>query len=67
MYLGLAVTLATWYNMMTVSYTHLNYLQVGYYTEVVFPKKGVRFIAINNSVDSANPTDNDLTPFLRCV
>ena len=24
-------------------------------------KKGVRFIAINNSVDSANPTDNDLT------
>ena len=25
-----------------------NYLQVGYYTEVVFPKKGVRFIAINN-------------------
>ena len=26
-----------------------NYLQVGYYTEVVFPKKGIRFIAINNS------------------
>ena len=38
-----------------------NYLQVGYYTEVVFPKKGIRFIAINNSVDSANPSDNDLT------
>ena len=37
-----------------------NYLQVGYYTEVVFPKKGIRFIAINNSVDSANPSDNDL-------
>ena len=30
-----------------------NYLQVGYYTEIVFPKKGVRFIAINNSVDTA--------------
>ena len=44
-----------------------NYLQVGYYTEVVFPKKGVRFIAINNSVDSANPTDNDLTPFLNIM
>ena len=28
-----------------------NYLQVGYYTEIVFPKKGVRFIAINNNVD----------------
>ncbi len=23
-----------------------NYLQVGYYTEIVFPKKGVRFIAM---------------------
>lgn len=44
-----------------------NYLQVGYYTEILFPKKGVRFIAINNSVDSANPTDNDLTPFLNIM
>ena len=44
-----------------------NYLQVGYYTEVVFPKKGIRFIAINNSVDSANPSDNDLTPFLNIM
>ena len=44
-----------------------NYLQVGYYTEIVFPKKGVRFIAINNSVDSANPTENDLTPFLNIM
>ena len=31
-----------------------NYLQVGYYTEILFPKKGVRFIAINNNVDSAS-------------
>ena len=44
-----------------------NYLQVGYYTEVVFPKKGVRFIAINNSVDSAKPSDNDFTPFLNIM
>ena len=44
-----------------------NYLQVGYYTEVVFPKKGIRFIAINNSVDSANPTENDFTPFLNII
>ena len=34
-----------------------NYLQVGYYTEILFPKKGVRFIAINNNVDSATPQD----------
>ena len=44
-----------------------NYLEVGYYTEVLFPKKGVRFIAINNSVDSANPRDNDFTPFLNIM
>lgn len=42
-----------------------NYLQVGYYTEILFPKKGVRFIAINNNVDSATPQDNDFTPFLK--
>ena len=44
-----------------------NYLEVGYYTEVLFPKKCVRFIAINNSVDSANPRDNDFTPFLNIM
>ena len=44
-----------------------NYLQVGYYTEVIFSKKGIRFIAINNSVDSANPSDNDFTPFLNIM
>ncbi|MBP3649626.1 MAG: recombinase family protein [Clostridia bacterium] len=44
-----------------------NYLQVGYYTEILLPKKGVRFIAINNSVDSANPAENDFTPFLNIM
>ena len=38
-----------------------NYLQVGMFTEITFPKKGVRFIAINDGVDSAQG-DNDLTP-----
>ena len=38
-----------------------NYLEVGFYTEIQFPSKDVRFIAINNNVDSANPTDNDFT------
>lgn len=38
-----------------------NYLQVGMYTEMVFPQNGVRFIAVNDTVDSANG-DNDLTP-----
>ena len=38
-----------------------NYLQVGMYTEMIFPQKGVRFIAINDGVDSAQG-DNDFAP-----
>lgn len=44
-----------------------DYLKVGFYTEIMFPEKGIRFIAINNSVDSANPTENDFTPFLNIM
>lgn len=44
-----------------------DYIQVGYYTEIEFPRKGVRFIAINNSVDSNNPSNNDFTPFLNIM
>lgn len=44
-----------------------NYLQVGFYTEIMFPQKGVRFIAVNNNVDTSNPTDNDFTPFLNIM
>jgi hypothetical protein len=33
----------------------------------MFPEKGVRFIAINNGVDSANPSENDFTPFLNIM
>lgn len=40
-----------------------NYIQVGMYTEITFPKHGVRFIAINDGVDSATGAENDLTPF----
>lgn len=39
-----------------------NYLLVGHYTEMVFPSNGIRFIAINDSVDSLYG-DNDFTPF----
>lgn len=34
-----------------------NYLQVGFYTEILFPKKEVHFIAVNNSFDSMNEAD----------
>ena len=40
-----------------------DYLKVGFYTEVLFVEKGVRFIAINNGIDSANQQDSDLPPF----
>ncbi len=39
-----------------------DYLQVGQYTELVFPSYDVRFIAIHDNVDSAKG-DNDFTPF----
>ena len=40
-----------------------NYLQVGFYTEMLFPQKGVRFIAAKDNVDSANGSmDYDFTP-----
>ena len=44
-----------------------NYLQVGFYTEMLFPQKEIRFIAINNGVDSAKPQENDFTPFLNIM
>ena len=39
-----------------------NYAQVGYYTEEFFLEKNVRFIAINDNVDTMKE-DNDIAPF----
>lgn len=39
-----------------------DYIQVGLYTEILFPQNNVRFIAINDSYDSVNG-DNDFIPF----
>lgn len=44
-----------------------DYLKVGYYTEVFFPGLDIRFIAVNNGVDSANQQDSDFTPFLNII
>ncbi len=38
-----------------------DYLQVGHYTEIVFPSMNVRFIAVNDGVDSEHG-DSDFTP-----
>lgn len=40
-----------------------NYIEVGSYIEIFFPKHNVRFIAINDGVDSLNRTEMDITPF----
>lgn len=44
-----------------------NYLEVGLYTEMLFPEHDIRFIAVNSGVDSANQQDNDFTPFLNII
>lgn len=35
------------------------------YTEMIFLNADIRFIAINNGVDSANQAENDMTPFIN--
>ena len=44
-----------------------NYLEVGFYTEVLFREKGVRFIAISNGVDSTHSESNEFAPFLNIM
>ena len=44
-----------------------DYLQVGFYTEVFFREKGVRFIAVSNGVDSDNNTSSEFAPFLNIM
>lgn len=43
-----------------------DYLQVGMYTEIVFPEHDVHFIAVNDGVDS-NLGDNEFTPFRNII
>ena len=44
-----------------------DYLQVGFYTEVLFREKGVHFIAISNGVDSENSASSEFAPFLNIM
>lgn len=39
-----------------------NYIPTGQYTEIYFPSKGVRYIAVNDGVDS-DQGDDDFSPF----
>lgn len=40
-----------------------NYLDCGLYLEVFFPEHSVRYIAVNDSVDTLNKAAMDITPF----
>lgn len=43
-----------------------NYILTGQYTEIYFPSKSVRYIAINDNVDTANG-ESELAPFLNIL
>lgn len=44
-----------------------DYIQTGFYTEVYFRRKGVRFIAIGNGVDTVNPISSEFAPFMNVL
>ena len=44
-----------------------DYIMVGYYTEILLPQMDIRFIAVNDNVDSENQADNDFTPFRNII
>ncbi len=44
-----------------------DYLQTGFYTEVFFRQKGVRFIAVGNNIDSVHGENNEFAPFLNIM
>lgn len=44
-----------------------DYLQVGYFTEIQLPQKGVRFIAVSNGVDSSIEGSREFAPFLNIM
>lgn len=44
-----------------------DYLQTGFYTEVFFREKNVRFIAIANNIDSLNRDSGEFAPFLNIM
>ncbi len=44
-----------------------NYLEVGMITEVIFPQLDVRFIAIDNGVDSINHNSTEFVPIMNVL
>ena len=44
-----------------------DYLQTGFYTEVMFRQNGVRFIAVANGIDSSVQNSGEFAPFLNVI
>ncbi len=44
-----------------------DYLQTGFYTEVVFKRYGIHFVAIGNSIDSNDPNSSEFAPFVNIM
>ena len=44
-----------------------DYLQTGFYTEVVFKRYGIHFVAIGNSIDSNDPSSGEFAPFVNIM
>lgn len=44
-----------------------DYLQTGFYTEVVFRRHGVHFVAIGNGIDSSDPNSGEFAPFINIM
>ena len=44
-----------------------DYLQTGFYTEVVFKRYGVHFVAIGNGIDSNDPASSEFAPFVNIM
>lgn len=44
-----------------------NDVETGFYTEICFAKMGVRFIAINNGIDNANPDSTEFAGILNIM
>lgn len=50
-----------------MSHIGRDYLQTGFYTEILFRENGVRFIAITNGVDSNIEGSGEFAPFLNIM
>lgn len=56
---------STWFEILSAA-PH-GFCGLVHISDIMFPEKGVRFIAVNNGVDSETMGDNDFTPFLNIM